>query len=229
MKPRVTAGSDDTRRTRWLLTVLAVLLGIAGAMWLFSGSERQRIMRAVQAYSDPDATAGQSLREVFANHPRLVEPRWTAGWSDDDHLVSVELRVPQFSELQRDQPGLVAPFLRQVAQTQAWSGVAGDQPAVVQVVFQATSDEDGTLQVQIASLRLTEAWAIYRPELVADYEKAIEAAIESVDDRSRASRYRLRHEGERALFDAGLDGPMLAGPGMAQDARAAFLVLLQWR
>lgn len=229
MKVTVTAGSDGSRRIRRLLTVLAVLLGIAGAMWLFSGGERQRIMRAVQAYSDPDATAGESLRDVLADHPRLLDPQWTAGWSDDDHLVSVEFRVPQFSDLLHGQPRLVAAFVHQVAQTQAWSGVAGDQPATVQVVFQASFGEDGSLRVQIASLRLTEAWAVYRPELVADYEKAIEAAIGSVDDRSRAKRYRLRHEGERALFDAGLDGPMLAGPGMAQDARVAFLALLQWR
>jgi hypothetical protein len=225
---RVT-GSGGSHRTRWLLTVLVVLLGIAGAMWLFSGGERQRIMRAVQAYSDPDSTGGQSLLELIASHPRLSDPQWTAGWSDDDRLVSVEVRVTQFSDLQRDQPKLVASFLHQVAQTQAWSGVAGDQPAIVQVVLQATSAEDGSLQVQVASLRLTEAWAVYRPELVADYEKAIEAAIGNVDDRSRARQYRLRHEGERALFNAGLDGPMLAGPGMALDAHAAFLALLLWR
>lgn len=229
MRAKVAAGSDGSHRTRWLLTVLAVLLGIAGAMWLFSGSERQRIMRAVQTYADPDATAGVSLLEVFATHPRLIEPQWTAGWSDDDHLVSVEVRVSQFSDLQRDQPKLVASFLHQVAQMQAWSGVAGDQAATAQVVFRATFTEDGSLQVDIASLRLTEAWVVYRPELVADYEKAIETAIDSVDDRSRAKLYRLRHEGERSLFNAGLDGPMIAGPGMAQEAQAAFLALLQWR
>lgn len=218
-----------SRRTLALILVLALLLAGGVIRMVFSGGERIRTLRAVQACVDPAIDEARSFGELLVAHPHLANPVWTAGWSDDDHLVAAELRLDRFDDLRRDHGLLVAPFLEQIARMPSWSGVAGDQPAVLEVVFRARPDPDGRLQVAIASLRITEVWVVFRPEAVESFEKTIETAIDNADDRTRARRYRLRHDGDRALFNAGLDGPMLAGPGSAHEARGAFTALVRWR
>lgn len=218
-----------SRRGRLLAAVLLAIVVVAGLLWGFSGGARQRTLRAVQACVDPLIDGSQSLGAVFNTHPHLADPRWTAGWSDDDRLVAVEAQVARFDDLRQGLPHLVAPFLVQIAAMPQWAGIAGDQPATVQVVFQASTGGDGALTVQVASVRLTEAWVVFQPAAVENYEKSIETAIANADDRRRARRYRLRHDGDRALFNVGLDGPMIAGAGLRLAAPAACAALAGWR
>lgn len=90
-------------------------------------------------------------------------------------------------------------------------------------------DESATPPVQVVDVRVTEVWAIYRPVLVAEQEKALDEAVALVGNRSEASRYRLRHDGERARFDAGIHAPILAGPGQSMSGRDWLGTLAAWR
>lgn len=108
-----------------------------------------------------------------------------------------------------------------------WAGLATDQPFQVEVVFRVSGDGDAA-GVEVFQVLATGAWVEFKPDCVEAYEKGLEDSISHSDDRSRARRYRLRHEGDRAFFDVGLNGPMLAGPGLVPPLAAAQRIIA-WR
>lgn len=219
----------DHPRGRLLWILLATAAIAAGLFWGMPNGTRRANLKLVRAWSDPAIDAQRTMAAIFDEHPRLAGARWTPGWSEDDRMVAVAVTCPSFDDLRKAQPALAAPFIKLVALTPRWAGIAGDRPAEIEAVFRVSTGEDGATLVQAASVRLTRAWAVFKPDQVADYEKNLEASIAEAADPGLARRYRLEHDGDRALFDAGLEATTLAGPGMALSAQDAIKTIASWK
>ncbi len=199
-----------SRRLPLLLVALAALLAVAA--WMRFGGGDTWALRIVQAHVDPTIDADRPLGEVFGSLPHL-QATWTGAWGGNHHCASVALRVASLAEFDAACPHLLDPLRGLVSMDPRWAGLAMDQPLQVEVVFRVSGDGDA-VQVEAFQVLVTEAWVEFKPACVEAYEKGIEDSISHSDDGSRARRYRLRHEGDRAFFDLGLNGPMLAGAGL---------------
>lgn len=208
-----------------LLAAAAIGAPLAIAIW----RSRTALMDAVRNHVDPAIDETRPLGAVFRDHPHLKTQSWSGNWSNVEDLVAVDLRVERYAEIKRSFPGLVAGLVKHVAMNRSWVAIDEEQPACLQIVFQGKADADGKLTVRAITIRMTEVWVEYQPAAVGDYESAIEKAISSADDPGQARLYRLRHDGDKALFNAGLDGFVLAGAGQANDPGTACVAIARWR
>lgn len=208
---------------RWTLIAAVIGVLVAGIVVLTSdGAGRARI-RLVQATTDPAIAADRTLGDLLGTHAHLPAARWEAGWGGDERLVSAVVALPRLDALDA---GLLAPLRAAVARTPEWSGTADDRPAVLRIVFRVDQTaEQAVLPVKVVA---EQAWVVYRPELTDAHDQALDAANATSEQRSAAQRYRLVHDGARALFDAGLHEPLLAGPGLAPTASQWLAQLARW-
>ncbi|MBA3686027.1 MAG: hypothetical protein H0W72_12430 [Planctomycetes bacterium] len=215
--------SKRPRFPRWI-TAVAAAAALAVVWFAMPDFGARARIRRVQACIDERIDATRDLGTVLGQHPHLKHVRWAGNWAGDDRAVVAIVGVERLDKVPAS---LIAVFQSHVGRVVEWSGIAGDQPAAMTIVFRW--DDTATPPAQVVDVRMTEAWAIYRPELVAEQEKALDEAVAQVGNRSEASRYRLRHDGDRALFDAGIHAPILAGPGQSTTARDWLAALAAWR
>ena len=211
-------------RTRVLVAAASSAIGIAlfAAFLVFGDAVARARIRLVQATIDPVVDPQRSFGALLGGHPHLSPARWDTGWGGDEHLVSAIIDLPRLDALVAE---LAAPLRGQVARAPAWAGIAEDRPAALRIVFRVAPDST----VQPLTVVAEHAWVVYRPEQVAEFEKALAQADATSEQRAAASRHRLVHDGDRALFDAGLEGVALAAPGLDPTASAWLAALARWR
>ena len=202
------------------LLVIAVALA---ALLLRDGAAQARI-RQVQAAVDPAIGDGLTMGELLGHHAHLANVRWAGSWNGDEQSVTA---LAELTDLDGADQRLTAPFRGQVARTPQWSGIAGDRPATVRVVFHL--DPAATPAVRAQRVDLVQAWVVVRAEQVAAQEAAFARAAATSDDRSAAARFHLVRDGDRTLFDAGLHEPSLAATGQGLSAQAWLAVLAEWK
>jgi hypothetical protein len=203
-------------RFRILLIVLAVIL-VTWA-WVFFGGVDMTALRAVQKHIDPAIDPDRTLGVVFDTYEH-GQAEWTPMWSNDKRYAAVTLRFSSIAEFDAACPGLLDPLRHLMSMDPRWAGFADDLPLAIQMVFSVTNGE-GERMVEPAQVLVTEAWAVMKPEHVDTYTENIEKSIANSNDRSLAKRYRLRLDGDRALFNLGLNPTALAIKGMAPPTEA---------
>lgn len=204
-----------------LASVLAGILLVAGYLLIAGAAARARI-RLVQATIDPAIDPARTLGDLLGGHPRFPPASWDAGWGGDEQLVSAVIAIPRLDALAAD---LAAPLRGQAAQRPAWLGMAEDRPVALRIVFRIMPDS----AVQPVAVLAEHAWVVYRPEQVAAFEEALAQADANAEQRAEARRHRLVHDGDRALFDAGLEGLPLAAVGSGPGPRDWLTTLARWR
>lgn len=200
----------------------AIGVTIFAACLLFGGATVRARIQLVRSTIDPAIDPERSLGSLLGGHPHLPPALWDTGWGGDERLVSAVVELPRLDALATD---LAAPLRGQVARTPAWSGLAEDRPVAVRIVFRVTPESE----VQPVTVIAEHAWVVYRAEQVAAFEEALAQADANAEQRAAARRHRLVHDGDRALFDAGLEGLALAAPGLDPTARAWLATLARWR
>ncbi len=215
------------QRRSALVIAMSGLASIA-IMWLIFHGPDHRTLRIVQGFTDPAVDETRPLGELFTGNAHFSEAVWTPFWSNDDHLVAVEVRLTSLDEMKLAHPAWLQSVVKQCALNPAWAGIAYDQPATLLISFKVAVNATGEMTVETTSLRFLELWIDYKASAVDAYEDSIEKAIASVDDVGQAKKYRLRHAGERALFNAGLSNPMIAGAGLDLAAPATLAALVHW-
>lgn len=218
-------GGSRGSRLPTLVAILGVIVAV-GAWQMFGGGDN-RALNAVRAHIDPAIDAQRPLGEVFGSHPHLLRPEWIGAWGGNRTCAAVVLHAESLADVEAACPGLLDPLRGLVARDPRWVGLAPDQPLAIQLVFQVEG-EGSEARISAFQVLATEAWVVYKPECVAAYEETLEGSIRSSDNASRARRYRLRHEGDRALFDVGLNSPLLAGAGLTPPLKAVQRIVA-WR
>lgn len=210
---------------RRLQAIAAVLLigALACVAFLVCGdaSARARI-RLVRATVDPAIDPQRSFGELLDGHPHLPPARWEADWGGDERLVTAIVELPRLDALAA---GLASALHGQVARTPAWLSLADDRPVALRIVFRIAPDG----AVQPVTVITDHVWVVYRPEQVAAFEAALAQADATAEQRYAARRHRLVHDGDRALYDAGLEGVAVAAPGLDPTAGAWLAALARWR
>ena len=194
---------------------------LAATLLAFGGTAARARIHLVQGTIDPGVDAERSFGALLGGHPHLPPARWDTGWGGDEHLVSAVVELPRLDAFAVE---LAAPLRGRVAGVPAWLGIAEDRPATVRIVFRVADAE-----VQPVTVVAEHAWVVYRPEQVAAFEEALAGADATAEQRAAARRHRLVHDGDRALFDAGLEGVAIAAPGLDPTARAWLAALARWR
>lgn len=210
---------ESIRRAAFMALGGAALIGLV-LLLRIDWSAGNRIA-AAKALVDPRIDATRDLGTVLAQHPAVRDLTWEGDFGGDERLVCALATVERADALPE---ALTQEARRLTAMTPEWLAIAGDQAMTLRIVVLLGPDGRAA---SVDDVRCQELWVVFDPSKVDEYEEGLQRSAELVGS-STLSAYRLRRDGDRSLFNAGLHDPMLAGPGMAQSASAWLAGFVAW-